>query len=277
MTRQRIIMTCAIAVAITAAAFLGVRYGVPSRVMQSPSSSREAGAPPAPQPAAKSVRVPILVYHNVRPAPPRKLSAQDKQYEVTPAELEAQLSYLRDEHYTAVTMEQIAAAMRGGTQLPEKPVAITFDDGRESQFVNAAPLVKKYGFIATYYVFTNAIGRPNYLTWEQLKTLQSDGNRIESHTRFHPFLTKDSDADLEAEIVGSKKTLEDGLGMPVTSLAYPFGLYDDRVIAKVRAAGYDTARTLRQVNLQDSGSELLLGGHICTGSLNAFKALLQKP
>lgn len=230
----------------------------------------------SPQPLA--VRVPILVYHNVRPAPPRMMSAADMQYEVTPAQFSAQLEYLAAEGYASVGFSDLLAAQRGEITLPEKPIIITLDDGRDAQFEYALPLLRQHGFTATFFVFSNAVGRPGYLTWEQLKELRDSAMIIGSHTRYHPYLTKlEDDEELRAELEVSKRSLEDGIGAPVEFLAYPFGLYDERVVAASAAAGYLAARGLEHDSLHEPGRELELGSFITTGDLDYFKTILASP
>ncbi len=226
--------------------------------------------------AERTVRVPILVYHNIRPpSPTRVLSASDQQYEVTPEQFESELAVLAKEKYTVVSFDQMMTAIHGGENLPEKSVVITIDDGRESQYLYALPLLKKYGFSATFFIFTNAIGKKGYLTWDQLKELHDEGMAIEAHTRFHPFLTRiTDDAELRKELTESKKLLEDKLGISVKYFAYPFGLYDDRVVAAVKDAGYSAARGLRHTVVAGPENVFSLGGFIATGDIGYFRSAI---
>ena len=221
------------------------------------------------------VFAPILVYHNIRPTPDRVLSETDKQYDVTPEAFDAQLSYLATEGWSTVGFDDLAAALDGKKTLPEKSVVITLDDGRETQFVYALPLLKKHGFTATFFIFTNAVGREGYFTWDQLKGLLADGMAVGAHSRFHPYLTKIADdQELDAEIAGSKATLERGLGVTIDAFAYPFGMHDERVDARVKDAGFVIARGLRHDAVHRPDARYDLGGFITTGDLARFKAIL---
>lgn len=222
----------------------------------------------------ESVAVPILVYHNVRPRSEASANV-DEAYDVTPEEFEAHLLYLRDNGYVAVTQRDLAAMLDGTLPVPEKPVLLGFDDGRATQMTYAVPLLEEYGFPATFYVFTNAIGREGYVTWDDLARLEAVGHEVASHTVFHPFLTKITDAaELEREIAGSKRALDARLQRPAVSIAYPFGLSDETAVAAVRAAGYATARGLRHAMVQTDAGRYDLGGYIVTGPTPQFLSVL---
>lgn len=227
---------------------------------------------PARAPGPEAMAVPILVYHNIRE--PGVRSRVDDQYFVTPAQFEAQLAYLRDAGYVSASFDDLAAAFGGGA-FPAKPVILTFDDGRDSQYEKAFPLLKKYGFTATFFVFTNAIGRPGYLTWDQLREMRAAGMAVASHSVFHPYLMKADDETLRREVTDSKATLEKGLGATVTTFAYPFGLYDERVTRAVRDAGYVMARGLRHSAVARGDGLFDLPGWIAVGDLAAFRAVVE--
>src|SRR3989304_4091224 len=88
--------------------------------------------------------VPILIYHQVGSYPGR--------YNVPRQVFEAQMAYLAQNGYTSVSIDQIAAALRGQSGLPPCPVAITFDDGYTSVYSNALPILQQYGLRATFYI-----------------------------------------------------------------------------------------------------------------------------
>ncbi len=235
-----------------------------------PSAAAPAEEPPV---TPRRAEVPILVYHNVAvPAP--TIRAADRAYYVTPDEFEAQMAYLETGGRVAVSPDDVAEAVRGGKPLPEKPVLIAFDDDRETQYSAAFPVLKRHGLTATFYVFTNAIGKKGYLTWDQLREMRDAGMGIQSHSVFHPFLDKLDDAALRKELSDSKTTLEKGLGVAVTSFAYPFGLHEDRVVAAVRDAGYVTARTLRHTPYVGTEDLYTMPGYIVTGDLGVFAQIV---
>jgi peptidoglycan/xylan/chitin deacetylase (PgdA/CDA1 family) len=225
----------------------------------------------APLPPVLEADVPILVYHHVRPAVG---AAGTRPYEVTPEEFTAAMDLIAELGYTTVTVSDILDAFDGGASLPERPIVITFDDGRPGQYTHAFPILLKHGFIATIYPFTNAIGRENYLTWEQLEEMRDAGFEIGSHTRYHPYLTKAADDELAEELSVSKVALEERLGIAVRSVAWPFGLVDDRVIAAAVTAGYEGGRGLDHGRTQESPRRMDLNAYITTGSIVQLKAIL---
>ncbi len=200
-------------------------------------SALPAAAGPAP-----SATVPILIYHSVREYRPKD-SANSRRYIITPETLEAELKFLKGKGYVSIGFDDLADHLATGRPLPEPCVIISFDDGWESEYKSAFPVLKKYGFRATFFVFTNAIGKKHYMSLEELKTIRDAGMWIGSHSLSHPFLTKIKDAAaLRRQIFESKRILEEKLGVPVTAFAYPFGQYDKEIVSLVREAGYRTAR-----------------------------------
>ncbi|OYV26086.1 MAG: hypothetical protein B7W98_03375, partial [Parcubacteria group bacterium 20-58-5] len=188
------------------------------------------------------VALPILVYHIVRPSYPSD-SAAVRALAQTPEVFDAQMQYLKDAGYHVVSFGALENYFRDGTPLPAKPVIISFDDGWGDQFNYAFPILEKYQYTATFFVFTNPIGKGGFMTWDDLRTLVKAGMTIGSHSRSHPYLTKITDpAVLWNEIDGSKKLLEQNLGITVNEFAYPFGQYNATTTALVRQAGYRSAR-----------------------------------
>lgn len=189
------------------------------------------------------VKVPIIVYHSVRPIDPLH-SPLEKEFEVSPGTFEEQLLFLENNGFTVISFPVFLAGLAKKTQLPEKPVILTFDDGWENQYMYAFPLLKKYGMTGTFFVFTNAIGHPHFLSWDQIKEMDHAGMTIADHTKSHPFLFKITDEHLlREEIIKSKKILEDHLGKKVNFFAYPFGRYSDQAVSIVKEAGFAAARS----------------------------------
>ncbi len=236
---------------------------------------------PLPVSGAKKVRVPvkvpILVYHSVKPLEVGETLIQ-RTYQVEPAIFERQIRYLSEQGYSPITPDDMASYFRAGRDLPSKPVMVTFDDGWENQYEYARPILEKYKIRATFYVFTNPIGRDKrFMTWDQLRQLLAEGMTIGSHTRSHPYLTRLADEKaLIDEIDGSKKRLEEELGVTVNSFCYPFGLRDQRVEDLVRQAGFTTARGLRNYVVFDQPDLLNLGGFIITDNFSRFQRILEE-
>src|SRR5260221_187102 len=103
-------------------------------------------------PARSALKIPIFIYHSVRPVTPTD-SDEVRSYEITPELFEQQLKYLQDNGYTTITLDQVAADLKNGITSPiTKPVVLTFDDGWHNQYKYAFPLLKKYHMTGTFYI-----------------------------------------------------------------------------------------------------------------------------
>ncbi len=187
--------------------------------------------------------VPILIYHSIRPYVESDTPAV-RRYIATPEALESELSWLRENGYASIGLDDLVSHISTGTPLPARPVILSFDDDWEGQYRYGLPLLKKYGFTATFYIWVVVVGRKNHMSWNQIRELSADGMKLGAHTLTHPFLTRvRSDETLQREILGSKEIIERRTGAAVTSLAYPFGQYDERVVLAAKAAGFSSARS----------------------------------
>jgi peptidoglycan/xylan/chitin deacetylase (PgdA/CDA1 family) len=190
----------------------------------------------------EEVKVPILVYHIIRPSYPTD-SRQVLAIAHTPEVFDAEMKYLSDAQYHVISFSALLNYFNKGTPLPTNPIIISFDDGWSDQFTYAFPILVKYQYLATFFVFTNPIGTRGFLTWDNLRAMRDAGMTIGSHTRSHPFLTKITNSNsLWNEINGSKQTLEKNLDITVNEFAYPFGQYDATTTTLVKKAGYLSAR-----------------------------------
>ena len=195
----------------------------------------------------------VLAYHAASDDWPAALA-------VRPERFEQQLMMLVERGYRGATCYSAVH----GTPFP-RTVAITFDDAYRSVIDVAFPILQRVGFPATVFVPTNYcdrsgdamswpgisqwVGGPHEhelqpLTWSQLRTLGDAGWEIGAHSLSHPDLTQLSDARLDEELRGPRARCEHELGCACTSLAYPFGAHDERVVEAARRAGYRTACTV---------------------------------
>lgn len=224
-----------------------------------------------------SVAVPVIVYHGVRPNYIGE-TADVKRYTIEPDTLERELTYLRDNKYNVISLGALSRFFDEGVPLPPRPIVLTFDDGWKNQYIYAFPLLKKYGFTATFFIFTSAVGHKNFMTWDEIREMDTSGMTIGGHTRTHPYLTKITDpVALTKEISGGKQVIEDHLGHSIDTFAYPFGLYNATTTREVRGAGYHIARTskpglwhaekniLEVTALYDKNSSSLFSEFIGTG------------
>ncbi len=215
------------------------------------------GMPAASPSPARAVKLPILMYHHAG-EPPVGADELRQGLTVSAADLEAQMSYLKQAGYQPITEARLFKALFLGETLPPKPVMLTFDDGYSDNFDVAAPILEKYGFPATFYIITEKVGVPEYMTWDQIVSLDRSGMDIGSHTATHPDLTTLGAADLRQELSGSAETLKNKLGHPVYWLCYPAGKYDGDVLKFSRDAGYLLATSTEPGEQQSSDAPLVL-------------------
>jgi peptidoglycan/xylan/chitin deacetylase (PgdA/CDA1 family) len=178
------------------------------------------------------IKVPILMYHHVEESP------NDSNYRVSVRKFEDQLRLLRDWEYTTITTEMLVKAITEGASLPARPVMITFDDGNIDNYTIAWPLMQKYGFTGVLYIVSNYIGADGFMNASQIVEMHNAGWEIGSHSVSHAMLTS-LDADMQRfEIIQSRKRLQNELGIPILSFAYPWGLNNSTSVDAVKAAGY---------------------------------------
>ena len=182
---------------------------------------------------------PILEYHKVTSNP----ESFDEIYNVPPAEFSAQLDYLQENGYTTITLNDYIRAKRYGKKLPEKPIVLTFDDGYENNYSEMLPILEAHNMTAVVYVITNYLGKPGYLTFEQVKEMQQRGIEIGSHSADHLPLPTLNENFLDNQIRQSKILLEWSGLEPLGSFSYPNGIYNQEIIEMLKAENYLTAVT----------------------------------
>src|SRR5437016_162652 len=190
--------------------------------------------------------------------------------EITPAAFEAQMKELKDKGITVISMQDLLAWKRGEKNIPPRCAVITFDDGWKSQYEVAWPILKKFGYPVTMFIYTEGVrggslGGGEAITWEQLADMRDNGVDIQAHTATHQDLReghtvmviepggkrtkkKLTGADYEKwvqnEVVGCKELLEQRLGIKVNCFAVPFGNYNEHVKELARNAGYEAMFTV---------------------------------
>ncbi len=188
----------------------------------------------------------MLMYHSVTPMG----QTTNWPWALPLERFRSHLDFLREAGWRTVSASELLA---GAGTLPERTVAITFDDGYVDNLA-AAELLRARGMSATFYVVSGSLGRPPQwpdpgrpdllmLSPGDLRTLVALGMEVGSHTQTHPRLPDCDDKRVDQELVGSRGGLEDILGRPVTHLAYPYGIWNARCEAAARKAGYLSACT----------------------------------
>lgn len=251
------------------------KSGSTTTAAASPTPAAAAATPtPAPTPTVnKNAAVMALCYHRFEEKPRDSLA-------ITPAEFERQMQALKDEGFTVIGMQQFLAWRRGEKDIPAKCAIITIDDGYISGYDTAWPILKKFGYPFTMFVYVNYIGSGGKsISWEQLGEMRDAGVDIQSHSYSHSNLkapgggvdrrTKEMvqkdiqalglDGWLRKEIVESKQTIEKQLGVKVNAFAYPFGIHSPKAREVIKEAGYEAAFTVYGQRLVPSAPFDLLG------------------
>ena len=190
--------------------------------------------------------------------------------EITPAVFEAEMKELKDRGITVISLQDLLAWKRGEKNIPPRCAVISFDDGWKSQYEVAWPIMKKFGYTFTMFIYTEGVaggslGGGQAITWEMLADMRDNGIDIEAHSATHQDLReghtimvaepggkrtkkKLTGAEYEQwvqnEVVGCKQLLEQRLGIRVNCFAVPFGTYNEHVKEIARSAGYEAMFTV---------------------------------
>jgi peptidoglycan/xylan/chitin deacetylase (PgdA/CDA1 family) len=201
--------------------------------------------PPAPAPRVharlRPVRghyrgpVPILMYHVIGRPPP---GAPNPELWVPAGRLRRQLAALERAGYRGVTLSQVWDAWHGGPGLPRRPVVVSFDDGYDSQYRAARPILRRLGWPGVLDLQVGNLHVAGGLSAREVRALLADGWELAAHTVTHPDLTAVGPARLRREVAGSRAALRRRFGVGVRFFCYPGGRYDAAVERAVRAAGF---------------------------------------
>ena len=183
------------------------------------------------------MRLPILTYHGLEEA-----SGRNGLYTLRRSQFEAQMTYLSEQNFRTISLETMVKWILGES-IPPKSIVITFDDGLSSDFSIALPILKRYGFTATFFVNPGRVGKEGYVTVEELQKMKEAGMGIGSHGLDHVFLTRLEGEALRDQVAGSKKRLQELLHEPISFFSVPRGRYNRNVLASVQNAGYRLACT----------------------------------
>ncbi len=211
-----------------------------------------------------SVRVPILMYHQIDAIPPKRDSAgvrtPYRSLIVSPSSFARQMWLLSSLGYRGVNMSEVMQYLRGEKTVAThgKVVGITFDDGYQNNLIHAQPVLARYGFSSTCYAVSDMAGQTNrwdapkgigskpLMTASELRQWMAGGQEIGSHTRHHVNLPTLDAAAARTEIERSRQELQATTGVACRHFCYPYGYFNSDHVAMVQAAGYDSATTVEQ-------------------------------
>lgn len=186
---------------------------------------------------------------------------------VSPHRFEQHMSVLAEDGYQVLTAGDLANRLAEKRALPDRLVALTFDDGLQDFQTGAMPILEKFGFPATLYVVAGQVGRTSswlaplgegerpMLQASELASLVASGIEIGGHSMSHPELDVLDRNSAMQEIRTSRIVLEEILGTPVRSFAYPHGYASQTTRALARDAGYSSAVRVRHA-LSAPGEDL---------------------
>ena len=183
----------------------------------------------------------ILVYHHVSTDTPPSTS-------ISPEDFRKHLDYLQQNNFSVIPLDQMLETLQTGGQLPEKAIAITFDDGYISIYDTAFPMLQSYGFPFTLFLSTGPIDRrqQSFMNWEQVKKMSEAGVIIANHMVEHPYMLDkgpgESEAQwigrLENELLAAEARIEQQTGQSHRYLAYPFGEFNADIKTMLGANGF---------------------------------------
>jgi peptidoglycan/xylan/chitin deacetylase (PgdA/CDA1 family) len=240
----------------------GVAAGTTPKAASAASPEAPAAKPNKPV-VNQSAQVAVFCYHRFVD------SVRSPGTEIRPADFEAQMKLLKDRGITVIGMQDFLAWRRGEKDIPARSAIITFDDGWETQYTIGWPILKRYGYPLTLFVYTEGVrggtlGGGGAITWEQLAAMRDAGVDIQSHSATHQDLREghavtlvvpgakrtrkklsgpEYEEWLHNEIVGCKELLEEKLAIKVNCYATPFGHSNDHVKQLARDAGYEALFT----------------------------------
>jgi peptidoglycan/xylan/chitin deacetylase (PgdA/CDA1 family) len=190
--------------------------------------------------------VPVLMYHSIA----ANSALRFQRFVVHPDEFRAQMAYLDDEGYRAMTAANLVVSWSSGQPLPLRPVVLTFDDAFTDFYRTALPILREHGFRATLYVPTGYIGGTarwltgcgeadrEVMSWQALQDIAAESIEIATHSHTHPQMDRVSAAVLRDEVHRSRCLLEDSLAVSVEGFAYPFGYWNHAARAAVATEGF---------------------------------------
>lgn len=186
--------------------------------------------------------VTVLSYHQFSKKKSKtKISISEEMFD-------QQMEYLKKNGYHVISLNALYNFINYKRRPPKNSIVITIDDGWKNAKTIAAPILKKYGFKATLFVYTDLIkSKHNNVTlcWDEIKEMIDEGIiEVQSHTVSHADLTKLKEESLERELKESQRIIKANLGINATYLAYPYGNFNDQVIEKLKKFGYEVAFTV---------------------------------
>ncbi len=206
----------------------------------------------------EEVKLPVIMYHHIV-----KSEKMTGDYSITPKQFEDDLIYIKEKGYTTVSADNILEFYYNNVPLPSKPIMITFDDGYESSYAYAYPLLKKYDMKAVISLIGNYVDlysnipssekhiNYSHITWDEAKIMQSSGliefgnhtYNLHSIVKGRKGVIKYGDdgfynGGMKEDIRKMQKKIEDNLGVTPVIFAYPFGARNKKTDEVIKNIGF---------------------------------------
>jgi peptidoglycan/xylan/chitin deacetylase (PgdA/CDA1 family) len=207
-----------------------------------PTTASTSGASATTRPPGTGA-VPILMYHVIAPPPP---GAPFPGLYVVPSEFAAQMQALKDAGWHAVTLDEVQAYWQRGVSLgPGKPIVVSFDNGYQSQYTQALPVLRQLGWVGDENIqLTGLPPSQGGLSQAQIRGLVTAGWELDTQGISHADLITLDAEQLHDQVAVARRTVQQRFGVPVNWFCYPSGHYDSTVIAAVKAAGFTGSTTV---------------------------------
>jgi len=182
----------------------------------------------------------ILLYHLILPEEDdlSKISPEEIVFSVREKEFAKQLEYLYSKGWKTINLSQLLEYLQAKTPFPDKSQILSFDDGNQTDYTVAFPLLEKFGFKATFFLTSDFIDKPGHLQKSQILEMSQAGMEFGSHGKTHKFLSTLNDDELKSELLDSKKMLEEIIGKEINLLSLPGGYHSANVKRITKELGF---------------------------------------
>lgn len=220
--------------------FLG-RVRIPARPLPTPDGQH------------RQAQVPILMYHYIDPVP-ADADAIRRDLTIPPEIFAAHLDRIQALGFETISLQTLLRHLATGSDLPAKPIILTFDDGYDNHYSHVFPLLQERDMTGTFFIVATfpTSGNTSYMTWDRIREMAAAGMEIESHAQFHDSLAGRSDAYLREQAMASALVFEQELGHTPRIISYPLGHYDPNTIRVYREQGYRAGITVRNGLVHDT-------------------------
>jgi peptidoglycan/xylan/chitin deacetylase (PgdA/CDA1 family) len=249
--RRRTVLLGAVGAAVLAATGCATSTSAPAApASPPPPSPPPPSAPdlaaPAAQVLARAADVPVLCWHQLRDWRAGDSASARATLICPPAAFRAQLDALHAGGYTTISADEHLAHLTTGAPLPPKPVLLTLDDSQGSQITTGVPELARHSMRATFFVMTVPLGKPKWMSRDDVRRLHDAGHTVAAHTYDHHRADRYAGADWDTQLAKPRAELEAIVGAPVRHFAYPYGDWDAADFAHLDQAGYLTGYQLAE-------------------------------